>query len=77
MGHEPRCAVARKYNACRPAEGFSERALYVLDAKGVIRYACGPGLGHMPDVYDLYRALSHIMGLPAPKSSAMTSGSAC
>jgi peroxiredoxin len=72
---EPKGEVARKYNAYRPEEGFTERALYVLDADGVIRYAyVSPKVGHMPDIYELYRALSDITGQPVPRSSEDPSG---
>jgi peroxiredoxin len=67
---EPRGEVARRYQAYRPADGFSERALYVIDAEGIIRYSyISPRLGQMPDIYELYQALSEITGIPAPTSS--------
>jgi peroxiredoxin len=36
---EPKGAVSRLYNAYRAAEGFSERALFVLDREGIIRWS--------------------------------------
>jgi len=36
---EPKGAVSRKYGAYRDQDGFSERALFVLDADGVIRWS--------------------------------------
>jgi peroxiredoxin len=36
---EPKGEVSRKYGAYREAEGVSERALFVLDADGVIRWS--------------------------------------
>ena len=40
---EPKGAVAREYGAYRPHDGHSERALFVIDAEGVIRWSyCGP-----------------------------------
>ena len=36
---EPKGAVSRTYGAYRKAEGVSERALFVLDADGVIRWS--------------------------------------
>jgi peroxiredoxin len=36
---EPKGAVSRLYNAYRGAEGFSERALFVLDREGIIRWS--------------------------------------
>jgi peroxiredoxin len=68
---EPKGEVARMYHVWRPGDGFSERALYVVDGEGIIRYAhVSPRLGHIPDIYELYRALSEITGVPAPTSSA-------
>src|SRR5438105_9661189 len=46
---EPKGEVARRYNVYRAGDGFSERALYVVDAEGVIRYAqVSPRLHHVP-----------------------------
>lgn len=36
---EPKGEVSRKYEAYRTADGFSERALFVLDGDGVIRWS--------------------------------------
>jgi peroxiredoxin len=36
---EPKGEVARKYGAYRGADGFSERALFVLDKDGVIAWS--------------------------------------
>jgi len=40
---EPKGAVARAYNAYRPGDGISERALFVIDKNGVITWSyCSP-----------------------------------
>ncbi|HWL41088.1 MAG TPA: redoxin domain-containing protein [Gemmatimonadaceae bacterium] len=40
---EPKGAVARAYGAYRVEDGFTERALFVIDADGVIRWSyCSP-----------------------------------
>jgi peroxiredoxin len=40
---EPKGAVARLYGAYREGDGVCERALFVIDAKGVIRWSyCSP-----------------------------------
>jgi len=40
---EPKGEVARKYGAYRPIDGFSERALFVIDKKGIIFWSyCSP-----------------------------------
>jgi peroxiredoxin len=36
---EPKGEVSRSYHAYRPEEGFSERALFVIDAEGVIAWS--------------------------------------
>jgi peroxiredoxin len=36
---EPKGEIARLYNAYRPKEGVTERALYVIDANGIIRWS--------------------------------------
>lgn len=36
---EPKGAVARSYGVFRENDGFSERALFVIDSKGVIRWS--------------------------------------
>lgn len=54
----PKGEVARRYHVWRERDGFSERALFVVDAEGVIRYAhVSPQLHHIPDIYELYGAL--------------------
>jgi len=54
----PKGEVARRYQVWREADGFSERALYIVDAQGVIRYAhVSPKLQHVPDIYELFAAL--------------------
>ncbi len=40
---EPKGEVARKYGAYRRGDGFSERALFVIDKNGTIRWSfCSP-----------------------------------
>ncbi len=54
----PRGDVARRYRVWREGDGFSERALYVLDRDGVIRWAhVSPQLHHLPDFDELVAAL--------------------
>jgi len=57
----PRGAVARQYNIWREQDGFSERALYLVDGGGVIRYAhVSPQLHHLPDIYEVLAALDRV-----------------
>jgi peroxiredoxin len=54
----PKGEVARRYGVWRDRDGFSERALYVIDENGVIRHAqVSPKLQHVPDIYELFAAL--------------------
>jgi peroxiredoxin len=63
----PRGEVARRYHVWREQDGFSERALFVIDAAGVIRYAhVSPELSKVPDIYDLFDQLRALVGKPAP-----------
>ena len=40
---EPKGSVAKKYGAYREGEGYSERALFVIDKKGIISWSyCSP-----------------------------------
>jgi peroxiredoxin len=54
----PRGEVARRYGVYREEDGFSERALYVVDGEGIIRYShVSPFLHHVPDIAELFAAL--------------------
>ncbi|SEB19065.1 redoxin domain-containing protein [Pedobacter hartonius] len=50
---EPKGEVARKYGVYREQDGFTERALFVIDAEGVIRWSylspmeINPGANHI------------------------------
>ncbi len=57
----PKGEVARRYAVYRNSTGFSERALYVVDSNGVIRYAhVSPQLHQVPDIYELLDHLKSI-----------------
>lgn len=63
---EPKGEMAKRFEVWRPLDGFSERALYVIDKDGVIRYShVSPTLNQVPDVYELYRVLDELHG-PVP-----------
>jgi peroxiredoxin len=64
----PRGEVARRYNVWREKDGFSERALFLVDADGIIRYVhVSPKLNHVPDIYELFKALD---GVRSPELAA-------
>lgn len=69
---EPKGEVARRYRVWREKDGFSERALYVIDGQGIIRYAhISPELGKIPDIYELHRVLGELSGQAAAKTAAL------
>jgi peroxiredoxin len=54
----PKGEVARRYQVWREPDGFSERAVYVIDPAGCISYAhVSPYLHHIPDLDDLLAAV--------------------
>jgi peroxiredoxin len=55
---QPRGEAARAYNVWRSADGFSERAVYLIDAEGVIRWThVSERLKELPDFDELVDAL--------------------
>jgi peroxiredoxin len=57
----PRGEVARRYGVWREEDGFSDRALFLIDAEGRIAYKhISPQLHHIPDIYDLFDALDKV-----------------
>src|SRR5881628_366060 len=66
----PKGAVAQSYRVYRDRDGFSDRALYVADADGVIRYShVSPFLNHVPDIRELLGALDRAAS-PSPAQAA-------
>ena len=62
---EPKGAVARRYGAYRDHDGTTERALFVLDGDGVIRWSyCSP-IGVNPGADGILRALEELTGRTA------------
>lgn len=57
---EPKGAVARKYGVYRQSEGTSERALFVIDAEGVIRWSYVSPVGVNPGADGILRALEEL-----------------
>ena len=54
---EPKGAVARAYGVYRASDGFSERALFVIDAEGVIRWSHVSPVGVNPGAEGILTAL--------------------
>jgi peroxiredoxin len=62
----PKGAVVRDYAVWREQDGYSDRALYVLDAEGVIRYSTvAPRLDFVPDLDELLHAVDEAQGVRA------------
>lgn len=57
---EPKGEVARAYGVYRPIDGTSERALFVIDAHGVIRWSYLSPLAINPGVDGILDALSRL-----------------
>jgi peroxiredoxin len=62
----PKGEVARRYNVYRAPDGFSERAVYIVDGEGIIRYChISPELHMIPDIYELFEQLARLRSEPA------------
>ena len=57
---EPKGEVARRYGVYRDREGFSARALFVIDADGVIRWSHVSPLGINPGADGILDALDRL-----------------
>jgi glutaredoxin len=65
----PHGSVAKAYGVLRSDEGFSERALFVIDCDGIIRYIDIHNIDDRPDNEELRRVLIEIqprVPLPMP-----------
>ena len=62
---EPKGAVARAYRVFRRADGTSERALFVVDGGGIIRWAHVSPSGVIPAVDGILTALEALQRGPA------------
>jgi peroxiredoxin len=62
---EPKGAVSRAYNAYRHGDGFSERALFVLDRDGIIRWSYLSPVDVNPGADGILAALE---ALPSPSA---------
>ena len=57
---EPKGGVARLYGAYREQDGTSERALFVIDPEGVIRWSYASPVGVNPGADGILRALESL-----------------
>lgn len=64
---EPKGAVARLYGAYRESDGTSERALFVIDPEGVIRWSYVSPVGVNPGAEGILSALEELQAKPEVK----------
>ena len=57
---EPKGEVSKKYGVYRNGEGFSERALFVIDEDGVIRWSNVSPIGVNPGANQILQSLKEI-----------------
>lgn len=57
---EPKGEISRKYDAYRAQDGCSERALFVLDATGVVRWSYLSDVGKNPGADGVLAALEEL-----------------
>ena len=57
---EPKGAVARRYGVYRDGEGTTERALFVIDGAGIIRWSYLSPIGVNPGANGILRALEDL-----------------
>lgn len=64
---EPKGAVAHSYGAYRQSEGVCERALFVIDSEGTIRWSYVSPIGVNPGADGILTALEHLAPQEATK----------
>jgi peroxiredoxin len=57
---EPKGEVSRRYGAYRQKDGFSERALVVVDAQGIVRWSYLSPIGVNPGADGIFAALDEL-----------------
>ncbi len=57
---EPKGGVARQYGVYRPDEGTTERALFVIDGAGIIRWSYVSPVGVNPGADGILEALEQM-----------------
>jgi peroxiredoxin len=64
---EPKGEVARSYGVYRQKDGVAERALFVIDADGIIRWSYVSPLGINPGADGILEALDMLEAKPTTK----------
>jgi peroxiredoxin len=57
---EPKGEVSKRYGVYREGDGFSERALFVIDGDGIVRYSYVSPLGINPGAKEILQMLKEI-----------------
>ena len=57
---EPKGDVSRRYGAYREKDGFSERALFIVDANGIVRWSYLSPIGENPGADGIFEALESL-----------------
>ena len=60
---EPKGAVARKYGVYREGDGITERALFLIDGEGVLRWSYLSPIGVNPGADGIFDALEALKGV--------------
>src|SRR6266542_2375434 len=71
---EPKGAVSRRYGVYQPTVGESARALFVLDARGIIRWSYLSPVGVNPGADGILSALEALPGTAVTKGTKGTKG---
>ena len=71
---EPKGDVSRRYGAYREKDGFSERALFVIDAGGTVRWSYLSPIGVNPGADGIFEALEALT--PEQQGQAAVSATA-
>ena len=69
---EPKGDVSRRYGAYREKDGFSERALFVIDADGIVRWSYLSPVGTNPGADGIFEALESLT--PEQRGQTVPSG---
>jgi glutaredoxin len=68
----PHGSVAKKYGVLR-SEGYTERAIFVIDKQGIIRYVDVHDIDKQPDNDELFRVLEEVDPIAAAASAMQKS----
>jgi peroxiredoxin (alkyl hydroperoxide reductase subunit C) len=69
---EPKGNIAQKYGVYRKNDGVTERALFLVDKDGIIRYSYVSPIGVNPGADGILKALESLPQSPEQKGSTPT-----